>query len=367
MSPETSPFGPPFDEIEERRRSQGLLGVTNVQGNLSEEKLLQIDALEGGKVFSGIFTAEMLLKIIALDPYYYFQTGWNIFDSIILRVFKLARSWPTLNTLIKIIGNSMGALGNLTLVLAIIVFIFAVPSGPSGKLASVSAWPVSICGFPPATAAVAAATTATAAATAAAVVAVGCKISKDCVLPRWHMKDFFHSFLIVFRVLCGEWIETMWDCMEVAGQPLCILVFMLVMVIGNLVVLNLFLALLLSSFSSENLSAPDDDGEMNNLHIAIHRITRGLTWCRRQVVDFFNGNLKRRRQKRKEVNAMMKLKRLSTTHITESNGATWSLPSAPHDSSMARSMNRCKVIGTQPLRQDSDSASAARCTCLAKS
>uniref|UniRef100_A0A3B4UV31 Sodium channel protein n=1 Tax=Seriola dumerili TaxID=41447 RepID=A0A3B4UV31_SERDU len=225
----------------------------------------------GNLVFSGIFTAEMVLKIIALDPYYYFQTGWNIFDSIIvclslmelglsdveglsvlrsfrlLRVFKLARSWPTLNTLIKIIGNSMGALGNLTLVLAIIVFIFAVVGMQLfGK---------------------------------------NYQISKDCALPRWHMKDFFHSFLIVFRVLCGEWIETMWDCMEVAGQPLCILVFMLVMVIGNLVLLNLFLALLLSSFSSDNLSAPDDDGEMNNLHIAIHRITRGLAWCRRQVPD----------------------------------------------------------------------------------
>eukprot|EP00064_Thunnus_orientalis_P022589 superscaffoldBa00007749_g22795 len=84
--------------------------------------------------------------------------------------------------------------------------------------------------------------------------------------------------------------------------------------------LNLFLALLLSSFSSDNLSAPDDDGEMNNLQIAIHRITRGLAWCRRQVVDFFNGNLKRRRQKRKEAKAMMKLKRLSTIH-TEANGA----------------------------------------------
>uniref|UniRef100_A0A8P4K537 Sodium channel protein n=1 Tax=Dicentrarchus labrax TaxID=13489 RepID=A0A8P4K537_DICLA len=228
----------------------------------------------GNLVFSGIFTAEMVLKIIALDPYYYFQTGWNIFDSIIvclslmelglsdveglsvlrsfrlLRVFKLARSWPTLNTLIKIIGNSMGALGNLTLVLAIIVFIFAVVGMQLfGKNYQDCV----------------------------------CKISKDCALPRWHMKDFFHSFLIVFRVLCGEWIETMWDCMEVAGQPLCILVFMLVMVIGNLVLLNLFLALLLSSFSSDNLSAPDDDGEMNNLHIAIHRITRGLAWCRRQV------------------------------------------------------------------------------------
>ncbi|XP_014196921.1 sodium channel protein type 4 subunit alpha isoform X1 [Haplochromis burtoni] len=265
----------------------------------------------GNLVFSGIFTAEMVLKIIALDPYYYFQTGWNIFDSIIvclslmelglsdveglsvlrsfrlLRVFKLARSWPTLNTLIKIIGNSMGALGNLTLVLAIIVFIFAVVGMQLfGKNYQECV----------------------------------CKISKDCTLPRWHMKDFFHSFLIVFRVLCGEWIETMWDCMEVAGQPLCILVFMLVMVIGNLVLLNLFLALLLSSFSSDNLSAPDDDGEMNNLHIAIHRITRGLAWCRRQVVDFFNGNLKRRRQKRKEAKAMMKLKRLSTIH-TEANGA----------------------------------------------
>lgn len=36
------------------------------------------------QVFTGIFTAEMVLKIIALDPYYYFQTGWNIFDGIIV-------------------------------------------------------------------------------------------------------------------------------------------------------------------------------------------------------------------------------------------------------------------------------------------
>uniref|UniRef100_A0A674ALR6 Sodium channel protein n=1 Tax=Salmo trutta TaxID=8032 RepID=A0A674ALR6_SALTR len=228
----------------------------------------------GNLVFSGIFTAEMVLKIIALDPYYYFQQGWNIFDSIIvclslmelglsdveglsvlrsfrlLRVFKLAKSWPTLNTLIKIIGNSVGALGNLTLVLAIIVFIFAVVGMQLfGKNYQDCV----------------------------------CKISKDCTLPRWHMKDFFHSFLIVFRVLCGEWIETMWDCMEVAGQPLCLLVFMQVMVIGNLVVLNLFLALLLSSFSSDNLSAPDDDGEMNNLQIAIGRIKSGMSWLRSQV------------------------------------------------------------------------------------
>uniref|UniRef100_A0A3B3UAW7 Sodium channel protein n=1 Tax=Poecilia latipinna TaxID=48699 RepID=A0A3B3UAW7_9TELE len=231
----------------------------------------------GNLVFTGIFTAEMCFKIIALDPYYYFQEGWNIFDGIIvslslmelglanveglsvlrsfrlLRVFKLAKSWPTLNMLIKIIGNSVGALGNLTLVLAIIVFIFAVVGmqlfGKSYKECV-------------------------------------CKISEDCELPRWHMHDFFHSFLIVFRVLCGEWIETMWDCMEVAGQTMCIIVFMMVMVIGNLVVLNLFLALLLSSFSADNLAATDDDSEMNNLQIAVGRIQRGISYVKTKARQF---------------------------------------------------------------------------------
>ncbi|XP_045931927.1 sodium channel, voltage gated, type VIII, alpha subunit b isoform X4 [Micropterus dolomieu] len=223
----------------------------------------------GNLVFTGIFAGEMFAKLIAMDPYYYFQEGWNCFDGFIvtlslvelgladveglsvlrsfrlLRVFKLAKSWPTLNMLIKIIGNSVGALGNLTLVLAIIVFIFAVVGmqlfGKSYKDCV-------------------------------------CKIALDCELPRWHMNDFFHSFLIVFRVLCGEWIETMWDCMEVAGQTMCLTVFMMVMVIGNLVVLNLFLALLLSSFSADNLAATDDDGEPNNLQLAVARIKKGIAW-----------------------------------------------------------------------------------------
>uniref|UniRef100_A0A3Q1B9C7 Sodium channel protein n=1 Tax=Amphiprion ocellaris TaxID=80972 RepID=A0A3Q1B9C7_AMPOC len=235
------------------------------------EELLTV----GNLVFTGIFTAEMVLKLLAMDPYYYFQVGWNIFDSIIvtmslvelglanvqglsvlrsfrlMRVFKLAKSWPTLNMLIKIIGNSVGALGNLTLVLAIIVFIFAVVGmqlfGKSYKDCV-------------------------------------CRIAEDCELPRWHMHDFFHAFLIIFRVLCGEWIETMWDCMEVAGQAMCLIVFMMVMVIGNLVVLNLFLALLLSSFSGDNLAAPEEEGE-NNLQIAINRISRAVAWVKAWILE----------------------------------------------------------------------------------
>ncbi len=50
MSPELSPFGPPLDSMEERRRSQALMGVADVEANLSEEKLLQVDMTDGGKV-----------------------------------------------------------------------------------------------------------------------------------------------------------------------------------------------------------------------------------------------------------------------------------------------------------------------------
>lgn len=86
-------------------------------------------------------------------------------------------------------------------------------------------------------------------------------------------------------------------------------------------VLNLFLALLLSSFSADNLSAPDDDGELNNLQIAIGRIQKGILWLRRALCDFFNGNFKRRRQKAKEAKAMLKLKRLSQqAQRAEGNG-----------------------------------------------
>ena len=62
------------------------------------------------------------------------------------------------------------------------------------------------------------------------------------------LEIFSVSFMIVFRVLCGEWIESMWDCIFVSGKA-CIPYFMATVLVGNLVILNLFLALLLSSFS----------------------------------------------------------------------------------------------------------------------
>lgn len=244
-------------------------------------------------VFTWIFAFEMFVKVIGLHPYYYFQDSWNIFDSIIVtvsllegvlsnlgsisvlrtfrlaRVFKLAKSWTTLNTLMKIIGNTLGSLVNLTIVLALVLFIFAVVSM---QLFNESYERV--------------------------IDQANAQSFSHLYSPRWHMFDFKHSFLIVFRILCGEWIETMWDCMRwgstdptIGGDPhgnnmgkLCVPVFLMVQIIGNLVVLNLFLALLLSSFSSDSLGTGETEAEEpNNIALSIDRFKRFFAWNQRML------------------------------------------------------------------------------------
>ncbi|XP_030378201.1 sodium channel protein para isoform X7 [Scaptodrosophila lebanonensis] len=230
----------------------------------------------GNYFFTATFAIEATMKLMAMSPKYYFQEGWNIFDFIIvalsllelglegvqglsvlrsfrlLRVFKLAKSWPTLNLLISIMGRTMGALGNLTFVLCIIIFIFAV----MGMQLFGKNYHDHKDRFP------------------------------DGDLPRWNFTDFMHSFMIVFRVLCGEWIESMWDCMYV-GDVSCIPFFLATVVIGNLVVLNLFLALLLSNFGSSSLSAPTADNDTNKIAEAFNRIGRFKNWVKRNIADCF--------------------------------------------------------------------------------
>lgn len=120
--------------------------------------------------------------------------------------------------LLATIGKSLGAMGNITVILLILMFIFAV---------------------------------------------VGMQLFRDVYndvvfpegVPRWNFKDFPRSFMMVFRIICGKWIEPCWDLMRAAGKA-AFLYILMVFIIGQWIVLNLFLALLLSSFSDD-----DDDVE----------------------------------------------------------------------------------------------------------
>jgi voltage-gated sodium channel type II alpha len=135
-----------------------------------------------------------------------------------LRVFKLAKSWPTLNLLISIMGKTIGALGNLTFVLCIIIFIFAVMGMQLfGKSYTGKAQTFFYKMTPD------------------NIISDNMERFPGKTMPRWNFTDFMHSFMIVFRVLCGEWIESMWDCMWVASK-VCVPFFLATVVIGNLVV-----------------------------------------------------------------------------------------------------------------------------------
>jgi voltage-gated sodium channel type II alpha len=150
-------------------------------------------------------------------------------------------------------GKTVGDLGNLTFVLVIIIFIFAV----MGMQLFGKDYEKNKHLFP------------------------------DEQIPRWNFRGFMHSFMIVFRVLCGEWIESMWDCLLVSGGA-CVPFFLATVVIGNLVVLNLFLALLLSSFGASNLSAPStESADTKKLQEAFDRFSRAHKWIKRKTLAIF--------------------------------------------------------------------------------
>nr|XP_039264940.1 sodium channel protein type 3 subunit alpha-like isoform X4 [Styela clava]XP_039264941.1 sodium channel protein type 3 subunit alpha-like isoform X4 [Styela clava]XP_039264942.1 sodium channel protein type 3 subunit alpha-like isoform X4 [Styela clava]XP_039264944.1 sodium channel protein type 3 subunit alpha-like isoform X4 [Styela clava]XP_039264945.1 sodium channel protein type 3 subunit alpha-like isoform X4 [Styela clava] len=218
----------------------------------SHENLLE----NANLAFTVVFTLEMFLKVVGLGPHTYFREAWNMFDAVVvisslleivlktipglsvlrtfrlMRILKLAKSWPTLNKLLRIIGRTLGKLWHLTIVFLLVLFIFAV---------------------------------------------VGMQLLREKYktefgdnMPRWNFDNFPHAFMVVFRIQCGEWIENMFTCMNVASPGICIPLFILVLVIGNLVILNLFLALLLNSFSGDALQRTD--AEPNSLAEAWQRI-----------------------------------------------------------------------------------------------
>ena len=106
--------------------------------------------------FAIIFTVEAILKIYALNPKGYFREGWNMFDFVVVvatlagyaikivtglsigsmatvvrgfriaRLFRLIRGAPKLRELVNTIILTLPALGNISGVLAMLFFIYAV-------------------------------------------------------------------------------------------------------------------------------------------------------------------------------------------------------------------------------------------------
>lgn len=200
--------------------------------------------------FTIAFGAEMILKIMGLGLCGYLASSWNRFDCIIviisfveigldaagqggsggglgalrtfrlMRVLRLARTWEDLRNLLITIVKSIKDVANASVVLLIVMFIFCLLGMQlfGGQMGAEKF---------------------------------------GGVQPRAHFDNLWWSFVTVFQVLTGEnWNEVLYDAVEATGGQ-AIVFFLLLNVVGNYLILNLFLAILLGNFDTVD----DDDEE----------------------------------------------------------------------------------------------------------
>ena len=216
----------------------------------------------------------------------------------LMRVFKLARSWKELNRIINTIFKSLASIAYLSLILLLFVFIFALlgmqffgykfyfcdytgvdaealcPPGVDPSLcpghrdcyvrcdsSDIGQW-LDVEGskynelaqclqYPPGDEA-----------TCWQEDGVECwaKVGWSDVA-RHNFDNIYWSVITIFQILTGEnWNEVMYDGMRSTGSLSCIY-FLLLFILGNYIILNLFLAILLDNFGGGEEDEEGEDGE----------------------------------------------------------------------------------------------------------
>lgn len=200
--------------------------------------------------FVAIFAFEFLIKLLALGATKYAGDRFNLFDGVVvlvsiievfldnftessgggisalrtfrmLRVLKLARSWKQLNKLITTLASIIPDVSNASVVLLVVMFIFALLGmqlfgGTYDK-------------------------------------AVQDGIIEE--VPRSNFNTLWWSIVTVFQVVTNEnWNDVLHVHMAYMGTD-SFLYFVALVVIGNYVFLNLFLAILLNGFEDAEAEA----------------------------------------------------------------------------------------------------------------
>eukprot|EP00754_Rhynchopus_humris_P029961 Rhum_TRINITY_DN15245_c7_g1::Rhum_TRINITY_DN15245_c7_g1_i1::g.146874::m.146874 len=203
-------------------------------------------------VFTVFFAAEAVVKIVALGAVGYFSESFNCFDFLVsvlslvglfglggnvsvfrtfraLRVLRLAKQVPLLQRWIGILLASMKGAAVLTCLLALLVFIVA--------LLGMQLFGGNFChleeGFDP---------------TAASLTAAERGKERGCGgVPRSHYDDLGTALMTTFQILTGEdWNKIMYNGMRASGNWVSVY-FVLYYMLGNYMMLNLFIAVLLNS------------------------------------------------------------------------------------------------------------------------
>lgn len=206
--------------------------ILSIQANGSSEKN-EYFVETSNVIITVFFCVEVIMHMVAKDIIPFIKSGYNILDLVIVlvsivelsygnasnslsafrtlrvfRTFKLFKRWESLQELIRAIFVSGEGLGYFSIVLLLFLFVFSL----TGKSLFAGKLPTS---------------------------------------SRANFDSMFISFVTTFQLVTGEnWNEILFETMEFSpaiGGIFCILVYIL----GSLVVLNIFLAILLETFSND--------------------------------------------------------------------------------------------------------------------
>ncbi|TMW67789.1 hypothetical protein Poli38472_007461 [Pythium oligandrum] len=215
---------------------------------------------------SCVFMLEMVLKLIGLGLRQYARDKFNVFDAFVVitglletiatppsfmssnvkkkkgavsalrsfrlsRVFKLARNWRSLRELLQLIARAVASIANFGVLLFLFIYIYALiglqifgntmrfdDEGYAIPMDSPTFW--------------------------------------EGELPRNNFDTLLWSMITVFQVITGEnWNSIMYDVLRSNGM-IGALYFVSLIILGNFILMNLFLALLLDNFSTEEEEEP---------------------------------------------------------------------------------------------------------------
>eukprot|EP00198_Chlamydomonas_reinhardtii_P003576 XP_001692912.1 voltage-gated Ca2+ channel, alpha subunit [Chlamydomonas reinhardtii] len=221
---------------------------------MSKQWLAVIDLIN--MVLTYIFIAELVLKHVAMGFIRYWTDAWNILDGFIvavsiadlivvatggsktgtqafrtmrvlrvLRSLKLLRRIKGLHRLLRMVLRGFYTLRDFILLLALFVFVFAVLGFQQfGGLWSFTPeanplWPLK---------------------------------------SRSNFNSMWSSAYTVFQILtCDDWVRITWNGMRGGGNA-SVLFFIAWVIIGNFILLTLFLAILITSFQSDEEEVVDD-------------------------------------------------------------------------------------------------------------
>jgi hypothetical protein len=232
-----------------------------------EGQLCVLDTI--GFVLSLLFLMEMVLKLLGIGVYDYLNDGFNCVDGFIVlislvelmmappacftgtdpsgsggafsamrtvrlfRIFKLMSTWKGLRRMVNVVIGMLAASVNLGALLLLFMYIFSI----LGMEFFATKLHFDDHGY---------------------ALHWNDTAFAESESPRTNFDDFWSAFLTVFQILSGEdWNVVMYTARRGGGDEMAIVYFVLVLLFGNFILLNLFLAILLDGMEAE----PDPDGE----------------------------------------------------------------------------------------------------------